>query len=53
MVLYHHRKPCDIFFLCLYEEVNAYIFLRMRVYNKHYPLTYQVHFDDKDKHIIF
>ena len=46
MVLYHHKKPHNTVFMCLYEEVNAYI-LRMTVYNQHYPPTHQVHFNDK------
>lgn len=51
MVLYHHKKPRNTVFTCLYEEINAYI-LRMRVYNQHYPPTHQGHFNDKDKHMI-
>ena len=51
MVLYHHKKPSNTVFTCLYEEVNAYI-LRMRVYKQHYSPTHQVHFNDKDKHMI-
>ena len=46
MVLYHHKKTRNTVFVCLYEEVSAYI-LRMRVYNQHYPPTHQVHFNDK------
>lgn len=47
------QKTQYIVFLCLYEETNAYAFLRMRIYIQHYPPTYQVYFDEKDKHNIF
>lgn len=52
MMLYP-QKTQYIVFLCLYEETNAYAFLRMRIYIQHYPPTYQVYFDEKDKHNIF